>query len=163
MAVEIERKFLVYSDRLPALADGQRIVQGYIPTADRTTVRVRLSDQQAWLTLKGRTTGISRPEFEYPIPATDARQILEQLCSGGLVEKTRYRIEHDGLTWELDIFEGSNSGLIVAELELSSEAQQFSQPAWVGEEVSHDPRYTNLALMLNPYLQWDCHGTDTPG
>lgn len=161
MAVEIERKFLVRPDRLPALVNGQRIVQGYIATADRTTVRVRLSDQQAWLTLKGRTTGISRAEFEYPIPAADARQMLDQLCGGGRVEKTRYCIDDDGLTWELDVFEGSNSGLIVAELELSSETQAFERPAWVGEEVSHDPRYTNLALMLHPYTLWECHGTDT--
>lgn len=161
MAVEIERKFLVHPDRLPSLVGGQRIVQGYIATADRTTVRIRLSDQQAWLTLKGLTTGISRAEFEYPIPAADARQMLDQLCSGGVVEKTRYRIEHEGLTWELDVFEGSNCGLIVAELELSSETQAFALPVWASEEVSHDPRYTNLALMLRPYQQWECHGTDT--
>lgn len=161
MAVEIERKFLVYADRLPALVDGQRIVQGYIATADRTTVRVRLSDQQAWLTLKGMTTGISRAEFEYPIPAEDARLMLDQLCNGGHVEKTRYRIAH-GLTWELDVFEGDNIGLIVAELELSSEAQAFERPEWVGQEVSHDPRYSNLVLARHPYQQWECHGTDTP-
>lgn len=154
MATEIERKFRIHEDRLPPLPKGQRIIQGYIPTADRTTVRVRISDDQAWLTLKGKTTGISRAEFEYPIPAADARQILDELCSGGVVEKTRYRIRHDGLTWELDIFAGSNSGLIVAELELRDEAQPFTRPGWVGEEVSHDPRYSNLALMLNPYQNW---------
>lgn len=161
MAIEIERKFLVYPDLLPVLPAGERIIQGYIPTIDRTTVRVRLSGQQAWLTLKGKTTGISRTEFEYPIPAADAGQILDQLCSGGIVEKTRYCIEHNSLIWELDIFEGDNSGLIVAELELNDEAQAFHPPEWVGEEISHDPRYSNLALMLNPYHNWNCHKTDT--
>ena len=161
MPIEIERKFLVQQALLPNLPEGEQIIQGYIATVDRTTVRVRLNGERAWLTLKGKTTGISRSEFEYPIPAADARKILAELCSGGVVEKIRYRIPQDGLTWELDIFEGKNRGLIIAEIELSDEEQVFSRPAWLGEEVSHDPRYSNLALLHNPYQHWNCHITDT--
>lgn len=160
MAIEIERKFLVRRESLPALPAGDSICQGYIQTLNRTTVRVRLRGDQAFLTLKGPANGISRSEFEYPIPVADAIQILEQLCTSEnpaqekTIEKTRYEIPHDDMTWELDIFSGNNAGLIVAEIELSSERQVFSLPDWVGEEVSSDLRYSNLALMQNPFSTW---------
>lgn len=135
-------------------------MQGYIRTLNRTTVRVRLRGDEAYLTLKGPSIGISRSEYEYSIPVADAREILEQLCDSGTneqketIEKTRYEILHDGMIWELDIFAGRNIGLIVAEIELSNENQSFSLPSWIGEEVSTDPRYSNLALIQNPFTTW---------
>ena len=154
MAVEIERKFLVHRDLLPVLPPGDTIIQGYIPALNRITVRVRVRSDRAWLTLKGASTGISRSEFEYEIPLADARAMLAELCQAGVIEKTRYEIVHAGMRWELDIFAGANAGLIVAELELPHEDQQFEKPAWVAEEVSADPRYSNQALVQNPWTWW---------
>jgi len=154
MAVEIERKFLVQRERLPVLPPGDTIIQGYIPALNRITVRVRIRAGRAWLTLKGVSTGIRRSEFEYEIPLTDARDMLAELCQAGVIEKTRHEIAHAGLRWELDIFAGANAGLVVAELELAHEAQPFEKPDWVGEEVSDDPRYSNQALLQNPYSWW---------
>jgi len=163
MAVEIERKFLVHRDRLPALPAGETICQGYIPALDRITVRVRIRAARAWLTLKGPTTGISRSEFEYEIPVEDAKAILTQLCQPGAIEKTRHEIEHDGMRWELDVFAEANAGLMIAELELQDESQPFTLPDWVAEEVSADPRYSNQALLQNPWKRWagTCHENAT--
>lgn len=154
MAVEIERKYLVIKDRLPELSNGERIVQSYIPTTNHSTVRIRLSGASAFLTLKGPTHGISRAEFEYPIPATDAHEMLTRLCAPGVIEKQRYKILHDGMVWELDVFEGINKGLILAEIELISETQAFTLPDWVGAEVSADLRFSNRALMDSPWPEW---------
>lgn len=157
MAIEIERKFLVNQDRLPSLAQGTRICQAYIPTSNCTTVRVRLSGERAFITLKGPSVGVSRAEFEYEIPPADAQQMIDQLCSGGAIDKVRHEILHEGMLWELDIFSGENSGLIVAEIELTDETQQFAVPDWIDREVSSDPRYSNFALMQNPYSHWSDH------
>ncbi|RVU84674.1 CYTH domain-containing protein [Leucothrix sargassi] len=154
MATEIERKFLVDLQALGELGEGTFIKQAYIATADKTAVRLRLKGEQAFLTLKGANNGISRSEFEYPIPVADAQAIMAELCSGPAIEKTRYLIEHSGHTWELDIFYGDNEGLIVAEIELSSESEHFEKPNWVKEEVSGDPKYYNSSLLNNPYKQW---------
>ena len=154
MATEIERKFLVHKDLLPALTDGQHIVQGYIPTADKTAVRIRIKGQQAWLTIKGANQGASRLEFEYPIPLDDARKMLTELCTGGAIDKHRYEIVHQGLIWEIDVFAASNAGLIVAEVELENEQQVVNLPAWAAEEVTHDARYYNNQLMQNPVADW---------
>lgn len=154
MAIEIERKFLVHRDRLPPLCAGTRICQAYIPTTNRTTVRIRLSGDTAFITLKGPSVGVRRSEFEYPIPSLDARQMIDELCSGGAIVKVRHELMHAGMLWEVDIFEGENAGLIVAEIELVEEAQSFALPDWIDCEVSSDPRYSNLALMLNPYCRW---------
>ena len=154
MAVEIERKFLVHRELLPVLPPGDTIIQGYIPALNRITVRVRVRSGRAWLTLKGASTGISRSEFEYEIPLADARAMLAELCQAGVIEKTRYEIVHAGMRWELDIFAGANAGLIVAELELPHEDQHVEKPAWVAEEVSADPRYSNQALLQNPWTWW---------
>jgi len=154
MAVEIERKFLVHRERLPQLPAGETIIQGYIPALNRITVRVRLRAGRAWLTLKGASTGISRSEFEYEIPPADARDMLTELCHAGIIEKTRYEILHAGMRWELDIFAGANAGLVVAELELPHEEQPFEKPDWVAEEISADPRYSNQALLQNPWTRW---------
>jgi len=153
VAKEIERKFLVDSSKLPPLPAGYIIKQGYIPTQD-ITVRVRIRNDQAFLTLKGKTTGLSRSEFEYPIPLEDARQILHELCSHPLIEKTRYVIAFGAHKWELDIFEGENKGLIVAEIELEHEEEEFELPDWVTEDVSYDRKYRNANLTVHPFSTW---------
>jgi adenylate cyclase len=154
MAVEIERKFLVDLEKLGVLENGTFIKQAYIATADKTAVRLRLKGEAAYLTLKGANNGISRSEFEYAIPAEDAKAIMDELCTGPAIEKTRYLIEHASHTWELDIFYGDNDGLVVAEIELSSETESFEKPDWALEEVSGDPKYYNSSLLNNPFKQW---------
>ena len=154
MGVEIERKFLINEKKLPTLKNGYDIKQGYIQTVDQTTVRIRIRDREAFLTIKGKSQGASRLEFEYPIPLNDAEEMLTNLCHASRVEKTRYLVEHEGHTWEVDIFEGSNQGLIIAEIELKSEGETFSLPEWVSEEVTHDKRYFNVNLVEHPYQEW---------
>ena len=153
MAKEIERKFLVHAEKLPPLPAAHIIKQGYVPT-NGTTVRIRISNEQAFLTLKGKATGLTRSEFEYAIPLSDAQAMLDELCTTPYIAKRRYLINHAGHTWELDIFEGENQGLIVAEIELESEDEAFEKPAWVAAEVSDDPRYRNAYLVTHPFSQW---------
>ena len=109
---------------------------------------------RAFLTVKGITTGATRAEYEYEIPAADADAMLNDLCENPLVEKSRYKIDFDGFVWEVDEFFGENQGLIVAEIELESEDQKFEIPGWIGEEVTGDPKYFNSNLINNPYLKW---------
>jgi adenylate cyclase len=154
MAVEIERKFLIDPLSLGSLPTGHVIKQGYIATADRTTVRIRVREQQAYLTIKGPTTGLSRQEFEYPIPVDDALMMLNSLCQKPLIEKTRHLIEYAGHCWEVDVFCGDNEGLIVAEVELKSEDEAVNLPLWITQEVTGDRRYYNSSLMRFPYCQW---------
>ncbi|HET9818461.1 MAG TPA: CYTH domain-containing protein [Rhodanobacteraceae bacterium] len=142
MAVEIERKFLVKGDGWRQ-GRGVRISQGYLNRDQARTVRVRVAGEEAFLTVKGLTTGATRAEFEYPIPAADGKELLK-LCEPSTVEKTRRRIHEGGMVWEVDEFLGGNAGLVVAEVELQSEEQRFTKPAWFGEEVTQDPRYFNL-------------------
>lgn len=153
MGIEIERKFLVDTNKLPPLLNGKKLLQGYL--VHRTpSIRIRTSDDEAFLTIKGDSTnGISRPEFEYPIPHSDALELLKQ-CKGLLVSKMRYEIQYEGHLWELDIFEDENKGLIVAEIELDDENEEFALPNWITTEVSSDPRYTNASLSQLPYSQW---------
>ncbi|MDX2097351.1 MAG: CYTH domain-containing protein [Leptolyngbyaceae cyanobacterium bins.59] len=154
MAIEIERKFLVIGDGWRSLGVGTPYRQGYIAAGIGRTVRVRIAGNQAFLTIKGPTIGRSRSEFEYPIPLDDARQMLHSLCERPLIEKTRYKIPWEGLTWEVDEFEGENKGLVMAEVELTHEKQSIRFPEWVGKEVSHDPRYYNSNLMKHPFTRW---------
>jgi len=154
MGIEIERKFLIDTDKLPVLTNGYTIKQGYIQTVDHTTVRVRIRNTEAFLTIKGKSVGASRLEFEYPILLQDAQDMLDNLCQTSVIEKMRYLVEHEGYTWEVDIFEGSNKGLIVAEIELNSEEESFTFPSWVTKEVTDDIRYFNSNLVENPYLNW---------
>ncbi len=154
MGVEIERKFLIDETKLPTLQNGYTIKQGYIQTIDHTTVRIRVRGQEAFLTIKGKSQGASRLEFEYPIPLNDAEEMLTNLCHASRVEKTRYLIEYEGHTWEVDIFEGSNKGLMIAEIELESEKEVFSLPEWVTKEVTEDVRYFNANLVERPYTSW---------
>ncbi len=154
MAHEIERKFLVNGEAWRALAEGTHYRQGYLSTVKERTVRVRTINDKGFLTVKGITRGISRLEFEYEIPVAEAKQMLDDLCEQPLVEKSRYKIEQGGLTWEVDEFFGVNQGLIVAEVELSTEDQEYEKPEWIGDEVSGDPRYFNSNLIKHPFTQW---------
>ncbi|MBL0726267.1 CYTH domain-containing protein [Piscinibacter sp. HJYY11] len=154
MGVEIERKFLVVGAAWRQGA-GVRFSQGYLNRDKDRTVRVRIAGEQAFITIKGRTKGASRAEFEYEIPIKDGQELL-LLCERPLIEKVRRVIAHDGSTWEVDEFLGENAGLVVAEVELQSESQPFTHPEWLGEEVTHDPRYFNSSLSKHPYGRW--HG-----
>lgn len=153
MATEIERKFLLRDTGFLKNLAGERICQGYLSDAVDATVRVRVVGDQGFLTIKGRSQGISRSEFEYPIPVADAEQLLA-MCSAGRIDKIRYRIPHASHLWEVDVFSGANQGLVVAEIELASEDEPFSRPDWLGEEVSHDPRYFNSQLSRTPFSSW---------
>ncbi len=155
MAKEIERKFLVISDSWRLNATGKPYCQGYIATAlQGQSVRVRIAGDKGYLTIKGPTAGLSRAEFEYPIPVTDAREMLDTLCRQPLIEKTRYRLPLGEVVWEIDEFEGENTGLIVAEVELTSESQSVALPDWIGAEVSGQTKYYNASLVSNPYSNW---------
>ena len=152
MSTEIERKFLVDGIEWK-LGIGVPYCQGYLNPNKERTVRVRIAGDKAFLTIKGITKGISRPEFEYEIPVSDAEQLLK-ICDGPLIQKTRYVVNYKGNIWEVDEFSGENEGLIIAEIELQDEAQLFERPSWVGKEVSDDPRYFNSNLASNPYSKW---------
>jgi CYTH domain-containing protein len=157
MPLEIERKFLVQGNDWKT-NQGERYRQGYLNLDKERTVRVRLAGQQAFLAVKGIARGASRREFEYEIPANDAEQLLK-LCEGAIIEKIRYTVIHEGTKWEIDEFLGGNKGLIIAEVELSSEDQIFEKPEWLGQEVTDDPRYFNSNLAVNPFKQWDDKST----
>lgn len=154
MPVEIERKFRVTGDGWRTADAGAHYRQGYLSMQAGASVRVRASDAQGWLTIKGETCGASRPEYEYLIPLAHAIELLDTLCIQPVIEKTRYRIEYRGLVWEVDEFEGENAGLVIAEVELENEGQAIERPEWVGEEVTGDPRYYNVSLVSKPYSTW---------
>lgn len=149
MAVEIERKFLVISDEWRIAADGgRRLRQGYIAHDGHGSVRVRLAGDRAWLTVKSARMGLVRDEFEYAIPFADAEDMLDRLCAGPVIEKTRYRVPHDGKIWEVDVFAEPVEGLTLAEVEMRSIDERFDLPDWVGDEVTDDPRFRNSAIAL---------------
>jgi len=154
MGVEIERKFLLAGDAWRSLGEPVLLRQGYLSSTRERVVRVRIEGEQAVLTIKGASQGATRGEWEYPIPLTDAAELLDTLCEQPLIEKYRRRITHAGMVWEVDEFLGANAGLVVAEIELESEEQAFDKPEWVGEEVSDDARYFNANLIRHPYSQW---------
>jgi len=154
MAQEIERKFLITGEAWRELATGTAYRQGYLSTVKERTVRVRTIDDKGFLTIKGITVGATRAEYEYEIPASEANEMLDELCEQPIIEKNRYKVPLDDLIWEIDEFNGVNAGLIVAEVELESEDQEFTKPEWIGEEVSNDPRYFNSNLIANPYTTW---------
>jgi adenylate cyclase len=152
MATEIERKFLVVGDAWKTGA-GVLVRQGYLNRDPQRTVRIRVSGDAAWITVKGITTGATRSEFEYAIPRDDAAALLA-LCEPPILEKTRHRIQHAGHCWEIDEFHGDNAGLVVAEVELEQENEPLELPPWIGPEVTADPRYFNSNLAAHPYRQW---------
>lgn len=155
VGTEIERKFLVNSEAWRAAATrAVSMRQGYLASSPASSVRVRIEGDEARLNIKSATLGISRTEYEYPIPLEDALEILETLCGDATVTKTRHFVEHAGHVWEVDEFSGPNAGLVVAELELESASETFARPPWLGEEVSHDRRYYNVCLIDHPYCDW---------
>jgi adenylate cyclase len=154
MGYEIERKFLLENDKWRKNARGTLFRQGYMLSDPGRTVRIRTCNDKGYLTIKGLVTGISRPEFEYEIPDKDANFLLDHFCDGPILEKIRHLVEYQGFTWEIDEFLGENAGLLLAEIELTSEDQIFPKPQWIGEEVSGDPRYFNSSLVKNPYTHW---------
>ncbi len=161
MGIEIERKFRVTGEGWRAVATRvQPMAQGYLNDlaaveggTQKTSVRVRIEGDRAFLNLKSRQPGHTRQEFEYPIPVDDAHQLLA-LSTGGLVEKNRHYIRHEGHLWEVDEFLGANAGLVVAELELDSADEPYARPDWLGAEVTELARYYNLALAERPYSRW---------
>ena len=153
MAAEIERKFLIADDSWRDGTAGVRIAQGYLSQDPDRTVRIRIGGEQAWITIKGRTEGITRAEFEYSIPIGDARDLLG-LCLPTVIDKTRHEISYAGHLWEIDVFHGENEGLVIAEVELADEAVSPELPPWVGAEVSSDARYFNSCLAAVPYAKW---------
>ena len=155
MGIEIERKFLVTNDNWREAASvALPIKQGYLVGGKEASVRVRLQGDKANLNIKSATLGVRRQEFEYAIPLEEAELILTTLCQRPIIEKTRYLVSYANKQWEIDVFEGDNAGLIVAELELQDEAEHFDPPPWLGEEVSDDPRYYNVCLVKHPYKEW---------
>lgn len=151
--IEIERKFLVDINAWCPKDTGNPIVQGYLSTEKERVVRVRIKGEKAWLTIKGKSTGISRIEMEYEIPVHEAKVLME-LCHDFPIRKKRFVEKINGMTWEIDVFEGENSGLVIAEVELSDENQQVDLPDWVTKEVSTDHRYFNSWLSEHPFATW---------
>ncbi|MBF0471503.1 MAG: CYTH domain-containing protein [Gammaproteobacteria bacterium] len=155
MAVEIERKFLITSDGwLNDVGEGIHYRQGYLSSNEKSSVRIRIEGERANINIKGATVGLTRSEFEYPLPLEDAQELLDTLCDPRQLEKRRYHLRVGEHQWEVDQFLGENLGLVVAEIELSSEEEPFQRPSWLGEEVSHDTRYYNSCLCRHPYSRW---------
>jgi len=155
VAKEIERKYQVKLDAWVPQGEGIHFKQGYLNSQKERVVRVRIEGTRAKLTIKGITTGVTRSEFEYSIPVEDAALLLDNLCEQPLIDKHRHKEVHFGKTWEIDVFHGLNEGLVVAEIELASEDEAITLPAWAGQEVSSDPRYFNSNLLKNPYNTWN--------
>ena len=153
MGREVERKFLVVGAEWRQTS-GVVYRQGYLSTVKERTVRVRTAGDRAYLTIKGKVVGATRSEYEYAIPTRDAEGMLADLCERPLIEKRRYRVEHAGLTWDVDEFLHENGGLVLAEVELEREGQVVQRPAWVGKEVTDNPRYFNANLTWHPYQEW---------
>ena len=155
MPVEIEYKYLVDAEQWKTIqpAQGKAIIQGYIFKEPGKNVRVRTKGDKGYITIKGKSNGPSRPEYEYEIPLEEAKELLRDFCTQH-IEKIRYEVEHEGHTWEVDVFSGANAGLIMAEIELRSESEAYALPHWVGANVSTDYRYGNAYLVDHPYGTW---------
>ncbi|SDP79829.1 CYTH domain-containing protein [Mucilaginibacter sp. OK268] len=156
MAIEIERKFLVDHEQWRILnkPEGKHYRQGYILSDDIKTIRVRVTDEHGYITIKGKTKGISRLEYEYTIPVNEGVELLNNFAVSEL-EKIRYCISYEGKVWEVDDFLGENQGLLVAEIELEDEAETFKLPQWITVEVTGDKKYYNSALSIEPFNTWN--------
>ncbi len=154
MNQEIERKFLLSNEGWRGLGQGVLMRQGYLSSDPDRVVRVRIAGDTAFLTIKSRMVGLTRGEWEYPLPLDEARTLLESVCIRPVIDKVRYRIPYAGMVWEVDEFFGDNAGLVVAEIELRAEGQTFDKPDWIGAEVSDDVRYFNANLLKHPYCNW---------
>jgi adenylate cyclase len=155
MGKEIERKFVINRAAWAPQDGGIHYKQGYLNSQKERVVRVRIEGNIAKLTIKGPTKGVTRSEFEYSIPLDDASLLLDNLCEQPLIDKHRHKEVHFGKTWEIDVFHGLNEGLVVAELELAAEDEQFDRPMWLLDEVSSDPRYFNSNLLKHPFSTWN--------
>lgn len=155
MGVEIEKKFLLRNDNWRKQSGaGTAFKQGYLIGSEKASVRIRIQGIEANINIKSATLGITRQEYEYSIPLEEAEELLTNLCEKPLIEKTRYHLVEDKHVWEVDVFDGDNAGLVVAEIELQSENEGFFKPDWLGDEVSDDPRYYNSCLVKHPYCNW---------
>lgn len=153
--MEIERKYLVDTFGWNNLnkPEGVKIIQGYLCSQPNKTIRVRIKGDKSYMTIKGESHGISREEIEFEIPGDKAQKLMEKFCDT-LIEKVRYTIDYANKLWEVDVFEGQNAGLILAEIELNNEDETFLIPNWITQEVSGDIRYYNSYLAENPYRNW---------
>ncbi len=154
MGLEIEKKYLVNGNAWKEGAKGESYRQGYVSSHRDRTVRVRTAGDKAFLTIKGTTQGATRREYEYEIPYADALEMLREICEKPIIEKVRYKIRYQGLLWEVDEFSGENQGLVVAEVELTSEDQPIDLPPWIGREVTGDETDTHANLIHHPYSKW---------
>ncbi len=155
MPIEIERKFLLNNDNWRAeVKTSYRIRQGYMGEIDKASVRIRVQGDKANINIKSATLAMRRMEYEYAIPLNEAEEMLDQLCKQPQVDKTRYIVEQGKHKWEIDEFYGDNEGLLVAEIELSDEAEAFEKPQWIGKEVTEDSRYYNVNLIELPFKDW---------
>ncbi len=155
MALEIEHKFLIINNNWKEdVEKASEYKQGYLVSDKKRSIRVRVSDEKAWLNIKSATIGTSRQEYEYEISLDEGIEILNSLCERPIIEKTRHFVFFEGHTWEIDVFSGDNDGLIVAEIELSAVGEDFCKPDWVGEEVTDDLKYYNNSLCKNPFKNW---------
>jgi CYTH domain-containing protein len=156
MPLEIEKKYLIKKELWKNEKPFKSILirQAYLLTDPQKTIRVRVTDTEGFLTIKGATAGISRQEYEYEIPVTDAQKLIDNFTTS-LVEKIRHYINYDNKLWEVDEFKGDNEGLFVAEIELNSEDEKYELPSWIGEEVTSDRRYSNSNLIMSPYKSWN--------
>ena len=155
MLQEIERKFRIQN---PSFLDGMvgvKIAQGYLSADPERAVRIRIKGDQGFITVKGKSnaSGTTRFEWEKEIDSNEAQALLD-LCIPNIISKTRCEVEHDSNTWEIDVFHGANEGLLIAEIELTDEHQEFSKPDWLGEEITGDPRYYNSYISQNPFSTW---------
>lgn len=156
MATEIERKFLLKDSSWKELADkGTHYSQGYLVGSKHASVRVRVQGERGFINIKSATIDITRQEFEYEIPLNEATEMLATLCEKPLIDKVRYLIKNENHIWEIDVFSGDNDGLIVAEIELKDENENFIKPNWLGDEVSDDERYYNVCLVNHPFKNWN--------
>ena len=166
MGIEIERKFLLKNDDWKSLVLKSTVFkQGYLVSGNnsdeqsldqgKSSVRIRIEGDSANINIKSMTLSITRQEYEYSIPLDDALNMLDELCEQPLVEKIRHIVKYDNHKWEIDVFSGSNEGLVVAEIELNNEAEKFSIPSWIGQEVSEQVKYYNMNLIYNPYSSWN--------
>ena len=154
MGIEIERKFLIAGDEWRGGAKSSFYRQGYIFAEKKGVIRIRTIDQIGFITIKSAPVGLMRQEYEYEIPFADANTMLDNMCDNYIVEKKRYKINYGKHVWEIDEFTGHNLGLLLAEIELTEENESFEQPSWLGDEVSHDPKYHNSNLSKLPFTQW---------
>lgn len=154
MKNEIERKFLVVNNSYRQMAKGILIQQGFLSTDKNRTVRVRIVGGEAWLTVKGKSTGAVRKEFEFQIPADEAKEMIQTICIKPVISKIRYRIRKGEVLWEIDEFLEENAGLIIAEVEIPFENYELEFPDWIGEEVTQNEKYYNARLVEHPYKSW---------